>query len=401
MASVVNYSIYPLISRVTDPRNTADVVISLSIISQVVGIMSAANIVSFYINKVNKDKNKASQESEDVQKMFIFICFILYLIFIIFAPIFLRYIGLPSFWYLVPIGIIINFSVPLYIWTGIAQATNKLGKLGLITLLSSILQLIFSLVLGMKYNGLGVVTGVAIGQLLALIVFYVIFKSIIPPIKYLFSKKYRAKNDTTKKYGSYFLTTLISVLVLTSLQAIDIFLVKKYFPNSYENYSLAFLAGRVIFFIGIIGMWTILPKIDVIKPENNYILLKKTFYFYTIISASILIIGLVSFERIISILFNKIFYEPNYNLTILASISHQLIILLVTFIVTYYLCIRNIKGLYLSLSVLLFHMLILIIKVNIQNLIILLSILSVVGLLVGFGLSAIIKVIKVKYSNAD
>ncbi|MCX6781641.1 MAG: oligosaccharide flippase family protein [Candidatus Magasanikbacteria bacterium] len=163
-------------------------------------------------------------------------------LFAIFSGQIARFINLDSVWPLLILGIVFLFSFPSSINLGIIRGLQKFKELSVISLISALLKVAFSVLLvklGFAING-------AVGAItLAALVSYLLY---FYPLKFLFKRQ--KEEVQVKEIGRYSFPVFFSLLFIALLCNVDIILVKHFFSaqTAGEFGALAML-GNVIYFM--------------------------------------------------------------------------------------------------------------------------------------------------------
>jgi hypothetical protein len=255
-ASILNYLIYPITSRILSKNEVSDVLIVLTLSSQIVGVLAAINIAGFFYSKEG-----SPQKLKALRDLALTFFGVLFIFATVFSQTLLSTLGIHGYLHLLSLAIMLSTSIPLYVWIGEAQAKRKLGRIGLSMLSSSAIQLLFALSLS-KYDSGGVLIGTAIGQIIGLAITYKALNEHLTSSTKFLNGGLQKGIQILKGERTYLVSLFFATIAMTIIQAIDIIMVKHSSLDTTGNYSYFFLVGRLVFYIGIVFMWIVIPSVD-------------------------------------------------------------------------------------------------------------------------------------------
>jgi O-antigen/teichoic acid export membrane protein len=326
-ASFLNYLTYPILSRLLQSSDFVDATVALSLLSQMSMFLSSIVALTVGLTKEGSG-NSAKKLVEQLQQELLVIFLVLIAIFLstsyfIFQPIQLS----PLF--AVPISIMLLLSIPISIYSGYMNGKGKLVKLASIALIAASLQLFVAVFAAtITKSSLISLLGMALGQILALGLIVIVFKSEeMPRISLRFKDKLINQTNHMRELIKYTLFASFGVLIINLLQISDLLIFKRR-PDDIVMFTDVYIISRVVFFAGIIFIWPLLSKIDIKKKRNNIKPIALFGSLVTLIGGAAIGVIVVSGEYITKILFNN-----TYDQTILFQISSLAIIFKCMFLI--------------------------------------------------------------------
>ncbi|MEK7611622.1 MAG: oligosaccharide flippase family protein [Patescibacteria group bacterium] len=246
-SNVAAYLYNLFIGRTLGPVNYGILAAVISLLS-VISIPTAAlstSIVKFSSDyKARKDMDGLAFFFRKLSLLFFFAGVLSFLLFFFLQNYLAGFLNIPSTLPIIILGFLFFLNFTQTVNNGVLSGLQNFNFIAFAGLFSSILKLIFGVVLvyfGFSVNG-------ALGAI-ALSVLSMYLLSFIP-LKYLFSHRAAVKRSVPwRSFFLYCAPVFLSTLGLNLLITTDIILVKKFFsPEEAGIYSALSLVGRVIFF---------------------------------------------------------------------------------------------------------------------------------------------------------
>lgn len=326
-ASFLNYLTYPILSRLLQSSDFVDATVALSLLSQMSMFLSSIVALTVGLTKEGSG-NSAKKLVEQLQQELMVIFLVLIAIFLsssyfIFQPIHLN----PLF--AVPISIMLLLSIPISIYSGYMNGKGKLVKLASIALIAASLQLFVAVFAAtITKSSLISLLGMALGQILALGLIVIVFKSEkMPRISLRFKDKLINQTNHMRELIKYTLFASFGVLIINLLQISDLLIFKRR-PDDIIMFTDIYIISRVVFFAGIIFIWPLLSKIDIKKKRNNVKPIVQFGLLVSFIGCGAIGVIVVGGEFVTRILF-----DSTYNQTTLLQVSSLAIIFKCIFLI--------------------------------------------------------------------
>jgi O-antigen/teichoic acid export membrane protein len=251
----------------------------------------------------------------------------LFLIFLVLALFFSNDLGI-SFWLLAITGLYLFGAFLSPIGIGILQGMKKFSAWGFNTIINSLIKVILAIILVIAgFQVYGPMLGFFFGIMISFILIFPFIKVIMN------SKEVKEEISLISKEN---LSLIGAILIITLMYSMDIIFAKLFFTSEIAGkYSVASMIGKMIFFAtaSISGAMFPISSERFFKnsKEVNSSLIKKTFFFITVICLIAIISLLVFPKLIISILFGKA-YLSVYSIMLYIGVAYSFLSLTNTLI---------------------------------------------------------------------
>jgi O-antigen/teichoic acid export membrane protein len=340
LASLLNYSTYPILARALPEKQFIGITVALSLLTQMTSFLSS--IVALSVGLAKQDDEQSSGMIEKLQAVLMQMFLVVIVIFLAASPYLLNTIKLSAA-FLLPICMLLLFSIPISIISGFLNGKHKLIKLALTAIISSVLQFVLTIAIGFSTeNGALALGGMALGQFLAIFSIYWVYRSDkLPHINTVF--KYRLASFRTPQMKSLIKFTVVSsigIMVINILQIIDLLIVQNRQIDA-KLYTDLYIISRVVFFAGTIFIWPFLSAVNIYQTKQNVGVFGRLVGILTLLSAGA-IGGILLFgQQITKILFGTT-YDPHViNQLGVLAITYKYGFLLITALTLYFIVIRK------------------------------------------------------------
>jgi O-antigen/teichoic acid export membrane protein len=266
LASGFNYLTYPLLGRILSDEQFINVAVALSLLTQISTVL--LSIIALTIG-LTKEKSDGQKVIEHLQAVVIKLFLVLIGIFTVFSPLLFQSISLPPV-FVVPVALLLLFSVPSSVFSGYLNGRKQLIKVGLVSLITSSFQFILTIVVGLLFtSGLLSLLAMATGQLLAIFFIIRLFKKEkLPRVTLL--KKYLSKKEssTYRPLFYYAVYASLGILAINILQVLDLLVITSNKTDA-VIYTDIYVISRAVYFAGIIFVWPYLSSVDLHQTRKN------------------------------------------------------------------------------------------------------------------------------------
>ena len=280
-AAAFNYLLYPTVARTLSVSQFGEFVVLISLVTQISGMFIAFSVLSLYFGS-----NKTVGSKDDInkiQKGLFFLVAVLCLIVSVFSPLFTDLLNLSLPIYLLIAVATILLSIPSSFWTGYLQGAGEYQRVGIFSVAGAAFKLILVVILGSLMTLTGTLLAVFVSSLLALALFWVL-PGEKPPV---FSGLILKRSDwlVIRKYRKIIYSFLVSTFLLLVAQIFDVTSIKIMLDaHSSGIYAGISTIAKIVFFVGAIIIWIVLPEIA--KPDRAHSkkMINKTYLLLAIIS---------------------------------------------------------------------------------------------------------------------
>lgn len=339
-SSLLNYMTYPLLARALPDQQFVDITVALSLLTQMSSFL--LSIVALSVGLAKQDDKQPSDVIEKLQAILIQMFLVVIVLFLAASPLMLDNIKLSAV-FLLPMCVLLLFSIPISIISGFLNGKHKLIKLAFTAIISSSLQFVLTIAVGYSTgNGALALGAMALGQFLAILSIYWLFRDDkLPHIKTVFKHKLASfKTTQMKSLIKFTVVSSTGIMAINILQIIDLLIVQNRQIDA-KLYTDLYIISRVVFFAGTIFIWPFLSAINIYQNKQNIEVFGRLVGILTLLSAGA-IGGILLFgQQITKILFGTT-YDPNVikQLGVLA-ITYKYGFLLITALTLYFIVIRK------------------------------------------------------------
>ncbi len=275
IASIINYLMYPLLSRVLAPSDLGDVGVISAITVQAGSILLAFNIVSIYV-VARETSESAVKKLEVVQSQLIRLSFVVSLFLIALMPAIKNLLNIGSYYTLLVLAFLLVAIIPTVTWTGYLQGNKQLPLVGLYNIMNAVMKVsmavLFSLI---GFKAAGAVFGIFLGYLSGLILLKVRSPLPLPSLLSIF----RRQGANITNLRPLIVNTLGVSVVLAALYSFEFACAKFFFDAHSAGYYIGSLTlASSAFYAVATLMWIVLPHYaPTDEAHNKKLLLKAVF----------------------------------------------------------------------------------------------------------------------------
>lgn len=275
LASVANYILYPILSKLLTPAELGDFGAALTIIVQTGSILLAFNIIAIYLTQTEGEKS-AVAKLEIVQRKLVRVFAGAALLIILSIPYLKNLLKIEDGMTLVWLGILMVVIIPSVIWTGYLQGQKMLPLIGVYNLLNAIFKVTGAgLMALLGFGASGAVFGVILGFIASMIALKILSPHELPSITSIFKRTI----DTYKLLSVrwYILESLAVSIVASGLFALNVLAAKVIFTQHDAGLFIgaSTLAGAVYYLIMTFS-WVVLPHFSLTDTRHNTKIITKS-----------------------------------------------------------------------------------------------------------------------------
>lgn len=341
IASILNYLTYPLLARILPDAQFVNITVALSLLTQMSTFLSSIVAITVSLSK-ETDTKQSTTTIERLQAILMKMFLVVVLVFIAISPTLLGKLSLPLA-FVLPICLLMLFSIPTSVISGFFNGKNRLVKLGYVTVLIAVFQFACTILVGFTTrNGASALNAMAVGQLLSIGAIYVLFRkegmpSIIRPL----TTKASAKTESMRSLVTYTALCSLAIMLVNILQIADLLLIKGRGSADVRLYADLYVISRVVFFAGTVFIWPFLGTVDIYRHNRNTKPLIKLFGIFGLITLSAIGGFLLFGPEITKLLFGSSYTAQQIRQIGILSIVYKLIFLALTSLTLYFIVIRS------------------------------------------------------------
>lgn len=300
LGAVFSYAIYPLLVRLLPAKSFGDFTVSLSITSQMASVFLAFNVVSLHLAKKHQNSNDLLEYLQSkIIRVFLYIS----LIIIVLLPILKSLLKMGSYVPLFATLLIMLLSIPVVVWLGYLQSHKEMTRVGVYTMLSALLKLIFTIMLAIILKNSIAIFGIVLAQTLAILALANLPGKKVPSIKL---KQPTLSDEDLKKFSGiyrYLIISVIVTLVVSFVQNMDT-LLGKYSLSDLQAGSFLSISSfsNVVFYIGFLFVWIVLSNLTIKNNKVDKIILFKALAVLCILTIISTIVCYILGGRLLSII---------------------------------------------------------------------------------------------------
>ncbi len=266
VASALNYLTYPILGRVLGADQFIHVSVALSLLTQIATVL--LSVVALTIG-LTKDKEDNQETIEHLQTVVIKLFVIIIILFSISSPTLFRGINLPPI-YILPIALLLIFSVPSSVFSGYLNGKRKLVKVGIVAVITATFQFLPTIAVALiSKSGALALIAMSVGHLLAIVLIVSLFREEQLPRIAINSRFLKSLSGRYKALLYYAVVASIGILLVNILQVIDLLAITAAKIDA-KVYTDIYVISRAVFFGGLIFVWPFLSSIDVHDLRNNF-----------------------------------------------------------------------------------------------------------------------------------
>jgi O-antigen/teichoic acid export membrane protein len=285
-ASVLNYLVYPALTRVLSPREFGDFAAIMALSAQVLAILLTFNLTSIYLVK-KYPEDEAREKVQIIQKALIWLFLGATGLLLFAAPLVRERLHIADPLTFGILALFLLASVPSVIWTGYLQGHNQLLKVGVSAVAAALAKLAFALVFARLWGVSGALWGVLTGGVLGVVVVRLIAGMRLPSLRSSISSFSKTQGTFLGGIFGYVVWSAIVVGALGVLQNLDIVYAKALFsPTVAGVYSGISVLSNALYFVSFVLIWIVLPALTMENPRHNRRLLRTAYSLLGVIAAS-------------------------------------------------------------------------------------------------------------------
>lgn len=264
-----NYALYPVLVRILDSTSFGDFAAITALSNQIIGALSAFNIISIYLVKTQAEK-LARQYAQTIQKQLILFFLSVTALLLITSSYLHTLLKVQHAESFLLLAVILVLAVPSIIWVGYLQGNKELVRIGIYSLGSSVAKFGLAIGLAIGFGTLGAIWGVLGGAVAGLLILWALPGVRLPSIAAFFRKSSADDKRFVRGLRGYVVECLLVVGALSFLQNYDILLAKALFdPGIAGVYSGVSILSNALYYVAFLLIWVMLPEINIGDKNNN------------------------------------------------------------------------------------------------------------------------------------
>jgi O-antigen/teichoic acid export membrane protein len=276
-ASVLNYLLYPALTRVLSPQEFGDFAAIMAISAQVLALLLAFNLTSIYLVK-KYPEDEAREKVQVIQKVLIWLFLAATGLLLFAAPLVRARLHIADPLTFAILALLLLTSVPSVIWTGYLQGHNQLLKVGVSSVAAALAKLALALLFASQWGVSGALWGVLTGGVMGVVVLRLIAGVRLPSLTSSLSALSKTQGAFLGGVLYYVVATVIVVGALGVLQNIDIVYAKALFPPAEAGvYSGISVLSNSLYYISFVLIWIVLSALTMEDPRHNRRLLRTAY----------------------------------------------------------------------------------------------------------------------------
>lgn len=351
-ASVLNFLIYPALSRILPGVEFVNMTVALALFTQLSSFMLCVVALTIGLSKQD-NASVAKILAEKLQTILVHLFIVVTVILLLTSRFFLKELRLPVTM-LLPILFMLALSISMSVITGYLNGKQKLAKLGVAIAFSAALQLFFSLTAGITTkSGVATVSAMAFATFLAIILIYFFYSSEnLPNPRSIFAHGlgiYKIKE--IRKLVRYTILASLATLFLNISMILDLLIINSRNIDSIV-YTDLYVISRIVFFGGMLLIWPFLSVLNLKSTRKNIIPFLKLCAALTAIAIALLCIMYFRGDFALKLLLGSSYdFTNSIRLLSILSIIYKFVFLIITALLLYFIVIRSYWIVWLSLSV--------------------------------------------------
>lgn len=326
-AAGLNYALYPIIAHILSVGHFGEFSSLVALITQIGGVMLAFNVISIYfVAKYGEHESKLYLSI--IQKGLIVVFLGLTFVTIIAFPVIGSALKISSLSDLIILTGILIFGIPAAVWSGYFQGNGEIVRVGVFAVAGSGAKLILAALGAYKWGLSGALFGILVGTLIGLVLFWLLPGSKPPLAESIKIGKDDAR--TINRFSAIIWRSVLAVGILSFIQIIDLLSIKMLYSGTEAGqYAGVSTLSRIVFYVGFILIWVLLPEIAKATEKHRANLIRKSYAVYLGIAALSGLGAFMAGKQIIELLLGAS-YMIDRNIVVWAVIL-QSAILFVTF----------------------------------------------------------------------
>ncbi|MEO8911695.1 MAG: hypothetical protein ABI303_01825 [Candidatus Saccharimonas sp.] len=253
-------------SRVLPSYEYVDITVALSLFTQISTFLSSIIAITVGISKRESPNTK---EKIQALQSFLFKAFlVLATVFLVLSPFITKGAHIPAA-FVLPIVLMMLFSIPVTVISGYLNGINAMAKLGLVALISASSQFVIALIVAiLTQSGLLSMLAMTIAQMITIFIIYRLFSSLdLPNIGS--SLKWAGSRLISRKLMIYTALAAASIMLVSVAQIADLLILRNMKTTDIKFYTDIYVVSRIVFFAGMILIWPFLGQINISSLDKN------------------------------------------------------------------------------------------------------------------------------------
>lgn len=347
----LNYALYPILAHILDVSNFGNFTVIVALSNQILAILLAFNIISVTLVK-NYNERTAREMAQAIQKILMRFFVAISLLVLIVSPLLKNRLKVeePFSFFVLTILLIIN--VPIVVWSGYLQGHKRLINVGGYTFFGALMKFVLALALGAGFGTLGALWGVVGGTISGMALLWFSSDIKLPQIGSVFKRLEANEREYVSKLKYFIVQAVLIVGGLGVLQNIDITYAKTFFsPHTAGIYSGISILSNVLYYVGFLLIWIILPEIDIKNRIHNRRVMSTAYKLLALVAGGVIVLELLFENTIARVLLGQQFAHQG-SVLIYATLF-QVSLIAVAIYAFYLMVLRSRKAPLLPLAVIL------------------------------------------------
>lgn len=346
--AALNYTLYPVLTRILSTSQFGDFAAIISISNQVLGILLAFNIISIYLVKTLKE-NEARLASQAIQRVLIWAFVIGIAIVFLASPYLKNLLQIQDLASFAALACILLMAIPAVIWTGYLQGHKEMVRVGIYNFGAALGKLVFSAGMAVLFGTIGAIWGVLAGAISGLLILRLTPGVKLPHLRSIFEKTDAKAKQFLLNLKSYFWQCLFVVGVLSFLQNYDITLAKALFdPAEAGLYSGISILSNALYYLTFLLVWILLPEINVQEPAINRRILGTAYKLLAAFAVVVILVELLGKSLLTGLLLGSKFSNSAHGEILIFASLYQMSLVAVTLYAYYLLVMRQFRAVWLA-----------------------------------------------------
>lgn len=338
IASALNYFIYPILSRILPSNEYVDITVALSLFTQMSTFLSSIIAITIGISKQGTTETK---ERIQALQSFLFKAFMaLAIVFLVLSPLVTEKIHV-SVLFVIPILLMMFFSIPVTVISGYLNGLSAMKKLGLVAVISASTQFVIAIsTASITHSAVVTMATMSIAQLLTIFIIYRLFSTLkLPSISSPF--KQSNKQFISKRMMVYTAFAAVSIMIVSLAQIADLLILQNTSTTDIKFYTDIYVVSRIVFFAGMILIWPFLGQIHVSSISKNFYPFLRLVILFLIIGISA-VIGLATGGDVLMRTLFNVTYDAHEVLSVgVLSILFKIFMLIITAATLYFMVLHR------------------------------------------------------------
>lgn len=345
IGAVINYLLYPVLSRIFNLSQFGDYVTIVALSTQLMGLLLAFSVISIALVK-RYGEDEAHAKAQTIQKVLLWLFLGLSLLVLVLTP-FLQHLlkieHAASFLILV---LIMLLAVPSNIWMGFLQGHKEQVRVGIFTAATAALKFVWILGLAVPFGVIGGLWGFFIGSALGLVVVYYLPGKPVPRFNTLLRPLQSTEVTFLKEHKGYIIQAVIVVAGIVFLQNYDLNRAKALFSPSVAGvYGGISVFSNALYYVAFLLIWVLLPEFNTKVAAINKRILTTAYRLIALLTVVVIAGGLALGNTLLPIVLGHNF--AHQGTTLVVASLYQISLVSVALYAFYLLVLRKRRSLWL------------------------------------------------------